>query len=181
MDQLMILLPESYIDHDKIPKLVEFVEAFSKQDISKYWIDVSEKVIDISLNWKSIIVYDKTGNYLVSNDVMMLASDIINYAGKINGLNRITINFLSRYSFMPIHTDTPEKADYDFSNSDFNMIVPCNTKGWSIIDYKVIKNVKGVPLIFDGQVPHGAMNDTTDTRITAYLLIDKKYFKNDPS
>ena len=171
--------PSSYIDADKILRLAELVEEFSKQDISKHWIDVSEKEFDFSLNWKSIIVYDKTGNYEVSDELKILAGDIIEYAAKISGLNRITINFLLRYSFMPIHTDTPEKADYDFSNTDFNMIVPCNDNGWSIIDYKVIKNAKGVPLVFDGQVPHGAMNDTGNTRLTAYLLLDKKYFKND--
>jgi len=171
--------PVSYINVEKIPRLIELVEEFSKQDPSKHWIDVSEKVIDISLNWKSIILYDKTGNYEVSNDLKISARDIINYADTIVGLKRITINFLLRYSFMPIHTDTPEKVDYDFSNTDFNMIVPCDNNGWSIVDYKVIKNVKGIPLVFDGQVPHGAMNDTTDTRMTAYQLIDKKYFKND--
>lgn len=172
-------LPDSYIDIEKIPRLIHLIEEFSKQDISKFWIDVSEKVIDVSLNWKSIIVYDTTGNYDVSEELKDLAKDIISHAVTLSGLNRITINFLMRYSFMPIHTDTPEKADYDFSNSDFNMIVPCDSNGWSIVDYKVIKNVKGIPLVFDGQVPHGAMNDTTNTRITAYLLIDKKYFKND--
>ena len=172
-------LPDSYIDIEKIPRLIHLIEEFSKQDISKFWIDVSEKVIDVSLNWKSIIVYDTTGNYDVSKELKDLTKDIISHAVTLSGLNRITINFLMRYSFMPIHTDTPEKADYDFSNSDFNMIVPCDSNGWSIVDYKVIKNVKGTPLVFDGQVPHGAMNDTTNTRITAYLLIDKKYFKND--
>jgi hypothetical protein len=171
--------PASYIDIAKISKLIELVENFSKKDPSKHWIDVSEKVIDISLNWKSIIVYDKTGNYEVSDEVKISAGDIIEYAAEISGLNRITINFLLRYSFMPIHTDTPEKADYDFSNTNFNMIVPCDNNGWSIVDYKVIKNKKGVPLVFDGQVPHGAMNDTGNTRLTAYLLLDKKYFKND--
>ncbi len=114
--------PSSYIDADKILRLAELVEEFSKQDISKHWIDVSEKEFDFSLNWKSIIVYDKTGNYEVSDELKILAGDIIEYAAKISGLNRITINFLLRYSFMPIHTDTPEKADYDFSNTDFNMI-----------------------------------------------------------
>lgn len=174
-----LIAPSSYTDINKISRLIELVEEFSKQDISKHWIDVSEKEYNFSLNWKSIIVYDKTGNNEVSDNLKISASDIIDYAAEIAGLNRITLNFLLRYSFMPIHTDTPEKADYEFSNTEFNMIVPCNNNGWSIIDYKVIKNVKGVTLVFDGQVPHGAMNDTPDTRITAYLLIDKKYFKND--
>jgi hypothetical protein len=171
--------PLRYTDIDKIPKLIDLIDDLTSHDVSKFWIDVSEKVIDVSLNWKSLIIYDNTGNYDVPNELTDMAKDIIEYTKTISGLNRITVNFLMRYSFMPIHTDTPDKPDYDTSNNSYNMIYPVDGNGWSIVDYKVIKNEKGKALVFDGQVPHGAMNDTTYTRKTVYLLLEKKYFKND--
>lgn len=179
MNPERLIDPNSYIDNDKLPTLVDLIEEFSKQDVSTFWIDVGEVNAGISLNWKSVIIYDNTGNISVSKELEDRAKRIIDYAITLNGLQRITINFLEQVSFMPIHTDSTDIPEYDTSNTSYNIILPVNDHGWSIVDYKVIKNKKGYPLIFDGQVPHGSMNDTLETRITAYLLIDKTQFKND--
>jgi hypothetical protein len=77
---------------------------------------------------------------------------------------------------MPIHIDDETKPEYDESSEYYNIIVPVNSLGWSIVDYKVMKNEKCKPLIFNGQVPHGAMNDTLETRITIYLIVEKSRF-----
>ena len=175
----LLLDPSTYIDNDKLPAFVELVEEFLKQDVSKFWIDVGEQNVGVSINWKSIIVYDTTGNISVSEELEESARHIIEYAITLKGLQRITINFLKGYSFMPIHVDGDDTKEYDSSNLSYNIIVPVTDHGQSIVDYKVIKNIRGYPLIFDGQVPHGAMNDTLETRITIYLQVNKTRFKND--
>lgn len=177
MDTERLLEPDCYIDNNKLSALVDLIEEFSKQDVSKFWIDVGEQNVGVSINWKSIIMYDNTGNISVSEELEKSARHIVEYATTLKGLQRITINFLKSYSFMPIHVDGDDTREYDASNLSYNIILPVNDHGWSIVDYKVIKNKKGYPLIFDGQVPHGSMNDTLETRITAYLLIDKTQFK----
>jgi hypothetical protein len=101
---------------------------------------------------------------------------IVKYAETIPGLQRVTINFLEGYSFMPIHVDGEDIPEYDTTNGPYNIIVSVTDHGQSIVDYVVIKNKKGYPLIFHGQVPHGAMNDTLQTRITLFLLVDKTRF-----
>ena len=150
-----------------------------KQDVSKYWIDVGEKNVGVSINWKSIIMYDTTNNYQVSDELKLAIPNIVDYATTMPGLHRITVNFLTGFSFMPIHTDTDYLPDYDTSSTNYNIILPITDFGQSIVDYRVIRNKKGDALIFDGQVPHGAINDTTGTRITIYLLVDKTRFTND--
>lgn len=178
MDKPNILIePSTYIGINKIEKLLEILEKFIENDISRFCIDVGEMNVRFSINWKSLILFDKTNNFKIDPDLEKIAADVVEYSNTIEGLNRITINFLMRYSFMAMHTDTPSKDDYDTSGTMYNMILPINDNGWSIVDYKVIKNKKGHPLIFDGQIPHGAMNDTPEIRKTVYLLIDKNYFK----
>lgn len=178
MDNTIVLIePQTYIDINKIEKLVEKIEKFVENDISRFCIDVGEMNVGFSINWKSLILFDATNNFIIDDNLEKLAEDIIEYSKTISGLKRITVNFLMRYSFMAMHTDTPSKLDYDTSGNMYNMIAPINDNGWSIIDYKVIKNKKKQYLIFDGQIPHGAMNDTPEIRKTVYLLIEKKYFK----
>lgn len=175
----MLVDPNNYIDNKQLPILSSLIEEFVKQDVSKYWIDVGEKNVGVSINWKSIIMYDTTNNYQVSDELKLAIPNIVDYATTMPGLHRITVNFLTGFSFMPIHTDTDYLPDYDTSSTNYNIILPITDFGQSIVDYRVIKNKKGDALIFDGQVPHGAINDTTGTRITIYLLVDKTRFTND--
>jgi hypothetical protein len=51
-----------------------------------------------------------------------------------------------------------------------------DNNGYSIIDYKLIKNKAGETLVFDGQLPHGGMNDTLETRVTIFLNVNKEAF-----
>ena len=166
----------SYIDHDKIPKLISLVEEFSKQDLADVWIDVGELNVGTSINWKSIIPYDTGDSWAVSELLNQKASDIISHAKTMKGIHRVTLNYLQKYSFMPIHVDDETRPEYDMDGQYYNIIVSVNGLGWSILDYKVIKNTPGQVLVFDGQVPHGAMNDTLETRITIYLIVEKAYF-----
>ena len=174
----LLLDPSRYIDNDKLPTLVDLVEEFSKQELSHLWVDVGEAHVGRSINWKSI-AYDLRDKIFTSKELEEKMAPIVRYAETIPGLNRVTINFLEGYSFMPIHVDGEGIPQYDTSNGSYNIIVSVTNHGQSIVDYKVIKNTRGHPLIFDGQVPHGAMNDTLDTRITMFLLVDKTRFTND--
>lgn len=172
----MLLSPKDYLDNDKLEGLVDLVDQFSKQDISKFWIDVGELNVGTSINWKSVVPYDVDATWTVSPELEETARNIIDYVKSINGISRVTINLLQKYSFMPIHIDDDTRPEYDDTSRYYNIIIPVNDHGWSIVDYKVIKNKKGEPLIFNSQVPHGAMNDTLETRITIYLIVEKSRF-----
>lgn len=173
-----LLAPDTYIDRDKLPALIELVEDFSKQDIYHLLNDVGEDHVGISINWKSV-AYDFRDRKFSNEALADKLQSIIEYAGQVPGINRVTINFLERYSFMPLHVDNDDLEEYDFSGMSYNIIIPVTNFGQSIVGDRVIKNKKGYPLIFDGQVPHGAMNDTLDTRITIFLLVEKTRFTND--
>lgn len=171
--------PLTYVDYEKLLVLSDLIQKFVEHDCSRYWFDVSELEDEFSLNWKAIVLLDRTNNWKIDTVLKPYTQDIINYALTIKGMSRITVNFLLKRSFIPIHTDTPSKKDYDDSCSLYNVILPLDDNGWSIIDYQVLKNQKNSMLVFDGQVPHGALNETAGMRKTVYLLIEKKYFKND--
>lgn len=173
MDTEYLIDPTRYIDNDKLPKLVNLVEEFSKQELSHLWVDVGEVHVGRSINWKSI-AYDLYDKQFSSKELEEKLAPIVSYVETIEGVTRITINFLEGYSFMPIHVDSG--GEYSDSNVSYNIIVPVTDIGQSIVDYKVFNNKRGQPLIFDGMVPHGAMNDTLDTRITIFLLVDKSRF-----
>jgi hypothetical protein len=174
MKNSKLLDPSSYIDNDKISTLADLVEEFTKQDITKFWVDVGNKEVNHSINWKAMVVYDETNNHPITESLA-----VVNFAKAMRGIRRVTINRLEKYSFMPIHVDTDSLGEYDESGLDNNIIVPIDSNGWSIVDYKVYKNKRSHPVIFEPQIPHGSMNDTSDPRITIYLLVDKRYFNND--
>lgn len=172
--------PAQYIDNDKLPMLIELVEEFSKQDVAHLLNDVGEDHVGVSINWKSV-AYDYNDKKYSNDALADLLQPILDYAAQIPGINRVTINFLEQYSFMPLHVDNDGLEEYDCSSLQYNIIIPVTDFGQSIIGDRVIKNKKGYPLIFNGQVPHGAMNDTLDTRITIFLLVNKSRFNNDSS
>jgi hypothetical protein len=174
----LLLDPSTYIDNDKLPAFVDLVEEFSKQDLSHLWFDVGEVHVGRSINWKSI-AYDLHDKHFASKELEEKLAPIVEYAETIVGLKRVTINFLEGYSFMPIHVDGEGIPEYDTRNGSYNVVVPVTDHGQSIVDYVVVKNKKGCPLIFHGQVPHGAMNDTLQTRITLFLIVDKTRFIHD--
>lgn len=180
MKDSLLLNPNSYVDYDKLPSLIELVEEFSKQDLSNVWSDVGEDHVGTSINWKSV-TYDIPTNHFSNDGLAEIMLPIVEYVKTMQGINRVTVNYLFKYSFMPIHVDGEGIPEYDTSNLSYNIIIPVTDHGQSIIDYTVIKNKKGHPLIFDGMVPHGAMNDTLDTRITIFLLVDKTKFTYDCS
>lgn len=173
---MRVVNPSTYLDLVKLPILVELIDKFCKQDLSKFFVDVGEHNVSESINWKSVIVYDADNVWNVSDDLKEKARSIIDYTKTVPGIIRIQINFLHKYSFMPIHIDDETSPEYDTSDPHYNIILPITDHGWSIVDYTVVKNKKGVPIIFNGQVPHGAMNDTLFTRITVYLIVDKDRF-----
>lgn len=175
----MLLTPDSYLDNDKLPILVDMVEELAKQDFSKFLVDVGELNVGTSINWKSLIIFDNTDSWEVSDELAQRVKHITDFTQSLTGISRITINFLHKHSFMPIHIDDENYGEYDFSGNYYNIILPVTDHGWSIVDYKVIKNKRGEALMFSGQVPHGAMNDTTETRVSIYLIVEKTRFKND--
>jgi hypothetical protein len=178
MERLMILPPESYVDNNKIPRLVEFVEEFMKQDVSNFWVDIGEKNVGTSINWKSIIVnpYDIDEYWSQNRELEDKAKHIIDYVKTMKGVERFAINVLFKASLIPIHVDDDKRPEYDFTSRCYNILIPIYDHGYSIVDYKLIKNKTGVPLVFDGQIPHGGMNDTLETRITLFLNVNKEAF-----
>ena len=170
---------ENYNDHAKLPYLTTLVEEFIKGDMSSFWITIGEEETagtGLELGWNSIILYDTTGKNTVLDKVSIAGSEIIEYAKKIDNLDRITLNFLKPLSLMPIHVDGNDLDEYDTSGPHYNIILPVNTAGRSIIGDKVILNEKGKSIVFDCQIPHGAMNDSLETRITIFLLVNKENF-----
>ena len=177
---------ENYKDCAKLPCLINLVEEFIKGDMSSFWVTIGEEetaTTGLKLGWNSIIAYDTTGKNVVLDNLSKAALEIIEYAKTISGLDRITLNFLKPLSLMPIHIDGkpgPVKdiglGEYDISGPHYNVIIPVNTAGRSIIDDKVISNEQGKAIVFDCQIPHGAMNDSLETRITIFLLINKEEF-----
>jgi hypothetical protein len=175
----MLLDRESYLDNDKLPILLGMVEELLKQDLSKFSFDVGEYNAGITINWRSIIIFDVDGCWQVSDELAQKVKHITDFTKTVPGINRITINFLEKHTCMPIHIDNEEYGEYDFSGKYLNIILPVTSNGWSVVDYKLIKNKRGEAIMFSGQVPHGAMNDTNETRVSIYLIVEKSRFKND--
>lgn len=175
----MLLDPSTYIDHNKIPHLVDLIEEFSKQDVSKFWVDVGEMNVGTSINWKCLVMFDQDGTWTIDKELEEKSKHILEYLNTMKGLRRATVNFLEKGSFMPLHVDNEDLPEYDTSSPYYNIIVPVTNNGQSIIDDRVIKNQKGYSLIFDGQVPHGAINSTQERRITIYLMVNKTEFNHD--
>jgi|APGre2960657505_1045072.scaffolds.fasta_scaffold155545_1 hypothetical protein len=177
-DRPMILPPESYADNHKIPKLVEYVEELMKHDVSDFWVDIGEKNVGTSINWKSIIVnpYDIDAYYTFNQGLEDIAKHIMDHAKIMKGVERFAINVLFKASLIPIHVDDDTRPEYDNTGRCYNILIPLYDHGYSIVDYKLIKNKARVPLVFDGQLPHGGMNDTLETRITIFLNVNKEAF-----
>lgn len=174
----LMLEPENYISNDKIPKLVEYVTEFVKQDMSKFWVDVGEKNVGETIRWYSIIVipFDGDAFWVHNQELEDQAKHIIDYCKTMEGVERVAINILDKVSLIPIHLDDDKRPEYDSSGRHYNIIIPIDNNGYSIIDNKLFKNSTGVPLMFDGQLPHGGMNDTLEKRVTIFLNVNKKAF-----
>ena len=163
--------PNTYKDIELLPTLVDNVLSFTQRgDLSNFFIDVGEFNVGKSINWKAIVVWDVTGNYVIENELKEVAEPIIDIAKNIPGLQRITINFLGPMSVMPMHQDS------EGYTNDYNMIIPITDNGWFLLDGKVFKSSKNEKIVFDGCILHGVMNDSFDERISLYLLIDKGRF-----
>lgn len=168
---------DTYKDLSLMAPFVEEVTFFAqKSNLAKFFIDVGEINEDVgqSINWKAIVVWDKTGSYTISDDLQDQAALIINLAKDIPGLQRITINFLGPMALMPMHRDS------EVITSDYNMIIPVTDNGWFFLDNRVIKSKKHDMIVFDGCVLHGVMNDSFEERISIYLLIEKSRFNDSP-
>lgn len=178
MEIPMILEPEAYVDNNKIPRLIELVQEFVKKGVDHLGVDIGEKNVGQSINWKSIIVvpYEKDEYWTHSPELDDKAKDVIAFAKDMAGVERFAINILYKCSLIPIHLDDDSRPEYDNSGRYYNIIIPLDDNGWSIIDSKLIKNKAGSTLVFDGQLPHGGMNDTLETRITIFLNVNKKAF-----
>ena len=178
MEQTMILEPSAYVDNDKIPKLVELVQEFMKQDVDHLGVDIGEKNVGQSINWKSIIVipYAKDEYWTHNQELDDKAKHIIEHAKNMQGVERFAINILYKCSLIPIHLDDDKRPEYDSSGSYYNIIIPMDNNGYSIVDYKLIKNKAGETLVFEGQLTHGVMNDTLETRVTIFLNVNKEAF-----
>jgi hypothetical protein len=178
MEQPMILESSAYVGNDKIPKLVELVQKFMKQDVDHLGVDIGEKNVGQSINWKSIIVipYAKDEYWTHNQELDDKAKHIIEHAKSMQGVERFAINILYKCSLIPIHLDDDKRPEYDSNGSYYNIIIPMDNNGYSIIDYKLIKNKEGETLVFDGQLPHGGMNDTLETRVTIFLNVNKEAF-----
>jgi hypothetical protein len=176
---MKILEPSSYLDLAKLPSLIELVENFCNQPISTHLVDVGLKDEGIASNYSAVVIYDITGESVINDELAQLVQPITAYSRNINDLNRIFVNFLNPNSTVPVHLENPTLPEY---NNDvvfsYNIIVPVTTHGSHIIDNTTLVSVKGSPIIFNGQVPHGTINNSTQTHIWVTMIVDSSRFIN---
>lgn len=178
-----ILDLKRYVDYQKIPKLVSLAkELFEKIDVEPFKVDVGEKNVGTSIRWYSVIIIPHKHNdahYVYYEELENAAADLIAHAKSMKGLERLAINILEPCSVVPIHYDNDSDSDDGILCPFYNILVPLDSHGYSIVNNKLIKNEDGVALIFDPQSHHGAINDTLDIRRNFFVKVRNDAFDYD--
>jgi hypothetical protein len=183
MKRPSMLDPKSYIDYDKIPMLVSLVkEVFDRIDLFPYKVDIGEKNVGQSIRWYSVILIPhKTDDvyYIKYEHLETSAAEIIAYARSMAGLERLVLNILEPCSVVPMHYDNEDDSDNGEVCSFYNLLIPLDSNGYSIVNDRIFKNHDGEPLVFDPQSHHGAMNDTLDIRRNFFCRIRNEAFRTE--
>jgi len=172
-----------YVDHEKIPKLVSLAkELFEKIDLEPFKVDVGKKNVGTSIRWYSVIIVPHKTNdvhYVFHEELESAAKDLICHARSMQGLERLALNILEPCSVVPIHYDNESDSDDRKLCPFYNILVPLDSNGYSIVNNKLIKNEDGQAIIFDPQSQHGAMNDTLEIRRNFFIKVRNEAFNYD--
>ena len=176
-----ILPADSYVDIEKLPRLVELIrELVDSVDLTPYTIDVVQNEEGLSLGWRNVIIMpyqNANDNYYIEYPELTEASkEVVKYASTMSGVDRIAINILPPANIVPLHYDNADNSDDGIIPPHYNLLVPLDNNGHSIVNEKLIKNEYGVPLIFDPQSYHGAFNSTFETRINFFAKVTNESF-----
>jgi len=174
---MKILEPSSYLDLAKLPSLIELIEEFCSQPISSHLVDIGLKDEGIASNYSAVVIYDITGDSIISDDLEQLVRPIIAYSRNMTGVERIFINFLNPNSSIPSHLGDPTLPGYNGEIcSSYNIVVPVTTHGLHVIDNTTLVSVKGSPIIFDQEVYRSTINNSNQTHIWITIIVDSSRF-----
>lgn len=172
----------NYVDHNKIDTLTSLVKDFlGRIDAEKFKVDIGEKNVGKTIRWYSVIVTPHKvddAHYVRYEELDQAASELISFAKSMAGMERLAINILEPCSVVPMHYDNDADTDDGHLCPFYNLLVPLDDNGYSIVNNTLIKNADGEPLIFDPQSHHGAMNDTLDIRRNYFCKIKNEAFRN---
>lgn len=177
-----VLPNESYVDLHKIDRLTELVhELIEKIDVKPFGVDVGKANNEPLLKgWYSVIVlpfeYEDT-HYVLYPELHEAAQDMINYAKTMEGLERIAINILEPGCLLPLHYDNWTNADDIGDPPHYNILVPLNGRGHSVVNDKLYVNEQDVPIIFDPQSYHGGFNSTYEDRYNYFVKVKNEAFR----
>lgn len=183
MSRSAILKNENYVDLSKVSKLTRLVkELFDKIDVEKFKVDIGEKNTGTTVRWYSVIIIPHTdvkndAYYINYEELDKAAADLIAHAKNMEGMERLALNILEPCSVVPMHYDN-YSDDNEKECAYYNLLVPLDNNGYSIVGEKLIKNKDGEPIIFDPQTYHGGMNDTLDIRRNYFCKIKNEAFRD---
>jgi len=172
---MKILESSSYLDLAKLPSLIELVENFCNRPISTHLVDIGLKDEGIASNYSAVVIYDITGESVISDDLEQLVQSITAYSRNIEGVDRIFVNFLNPNSSIPVHQGDPIPSG---TVPSYNVIVPVTTHGLHVIDNTTSVSVKGSPIIFDHEVYRSTINNSDQTHIWITMIVDSSRFIN---
>jgi hypothetical protein len=177
-----VLPNESYVDIHKMEKLTELVhELIEKINVKPFGVDVGKVNNEPFRGWYSVIVlpFEREDVFYVRYpELHEAAQDVINYAKTMKGLDRLAINILEPGCLLPLHYDNWTNADDMGDPPHYNILVPLNGNGHSIVNDKLYVNKKDEPLIFDPQSYHGGFNSTYEDRYNYFIKIKNEAFNN---
>jgi hypothetical protein len=178
-----ILPNESYIDFDKIPQLTSLIQQLvDTVDIKSFGVDVGVANEGIHIGWYSTIVmpFEHIDSFYVKYpELHEAAQDVLEFAKTMQGVDRIAINTLAPVALLPLHYDNEANEDDDILIPHYNLLVPLTDGGHSIVNDKLYENHYGVPIIFDPQALHGAINSTREWRMNYFVKVKNEAFRND--
>jgi hypothetical protein len=181
MNRPAILDAKDYVDYDKIPKLVSLVkELFQNIDLEPFKVDIGEKNVGTTIRWYSVIIIPHTdvqedAYYIRYKELDEAAADLVAHAKSMEGMERLALNILEPCSVVPMHYDNYSDDD-EKECAYYNLLVPLDNNGYSIVGEKLIKNKDEEPIVFDPQTYHGGMNDALDIRRNFFCKIKNEAF-----
>jgi len=178
-----ILPNESYIDFDKISQLTTLIQQLvDTVDIKSFGVDVGVATEGTHIGWYSTIVmpFEHLDFFYVKYpELHEAAQDVLAFAKTMQGVDRIAVNTLAPITLLPLHYDNEANEDNGIPIPHYNLLVPLTDGGHSIVNDKLYENHYGVPIIFDPQSLHGAINSTREWRMNYFVKVKNEAFCND--
>tara|TARA_B110000858_G_scaffold189049_1_gene235341 strand:+ start:569 stop:1138 length:570 start_codon:yes stop_codon:yes gene_type:complete len=181
MNTRPVILPnESYIDNDKITHLTKLIQQLvDTVDIKSFGVDVGMVNKGYNIGWYSTIVmpFEHEDTFYVKYpELHDAAQEVLAFAKTMNGIDRIAINTLAPVSLLPLHYDNESDEDDKIPIPHYNLLVPLTDGGHSIVNDRLYENYYGVPIIFDPQSHHGAINSSEEWRMNYFVKVKNEAF-----